>query len=257
MPDGSGQQLRVATIVLRPSRLTTWPTWQLVQWEGQALPSSTQVVTHPVNFTVEAKPPAVHWANYSRPANTTLQFMFYKISISIIVLNRASELHWEEDVTDYFVYVGRLGDLDGECGAGISEAGPQLLDSAHARQQTAEIHNSPDLPLHLREQKNGNSSQGMLYALSLEGRSCAISAQMLDWKSLFFQEDETGEVTFYMKGADTVMQSVVQYNDWLDEEVRGWLVDTQEVHRVQWLARWRNKVLTSRYPGGTYSTTTG
>ena len=26
MPDGSGQQLRVATIVPRPSRLTTWPT---------------------------------------------------------------------------------------------------------------------------------------------------------------------------------------------------------------------------------------
>ena len=26
MPDGSGQQLRVATIVLSSSRLTTWPT---------------------------------------------------------------------------------------------------------------------------------------------------------------------------------------------------------------------------------------
>ena len=33
------------------------------------------------------------------------------------------------------------------------------------------------------------------------------------------QEDESGEVTFYMKGADMVMQSIVQYNDWLDEEV--------------------------------------
>jgi hypothetical protein len=25
---------------------------------------------------------------------------------------------------------------------------------------------------------------------------------------------------FYLKGADTVMQSIVQYNDWLNEEVR-------------------------------------
>ena len=30
MPDGSGHLLRVATIVPRPSRLTTWPTGQLV-----------------------------------------------------------------------------------------------------------------------------------------------------------------------------------------------------------------------------------
>ena len=29
----------------------------------------------------------------------------------------------------------------------------------------------------------------------------------------------TGEITFYMKGADTVMSSIVQYNDWLEEEV--------------------------------------
>ena len=27
-------------------------------------------------------------------------------------------------------------------------------------------------------------------------------------------------LVFYMKGADTVMASIVQYNDWLDEEVR-------------------------------------
>ena len=34
-----------------------------------------------------------------------------------------------------------------------------------------------------------------------------------------FQEEETGEITFYMKGADMVMQTIVQYNDWLEEEV--------------------------------------
>lgn len=30
--------------------------------------------------------------------------------------------------------------------------------------------------------------------------------------------DEAGEITFYLKGADVVMQSIVQYNDWLEEE---------------------------------------
>jgi len=29
---------------------------------------------------------------------------------------------------------------------------------------------------------------------------------------------ETGKITFYVKGADSVMQSIVQYNDWLNEE---------------------------------------
>ena len=47
MPDGSGQQLRAATMVLGPSRLTTWPTWQLVQCVGLASQSSTLAVTHP------------------------------------------------------------------------------------------------------------------------------------------------------------------------------------------------------------------
>lgn len=28
----------------------------------------------------------------------------------------------------------------------------------------------------------------------------------------------TGEITFYLKGADVVMSGIVQYTDWLDEE---------------------------------------
>ncbi|KAJ8000292.1 hypothetical protein DPEC_G00203320 [Dallia pectoralis] len=32
------------------------------------------------------------------------------------------------------------------------------------------------------------------------------------------REEATGEVTFYMKGADVAMASIVQYNDWLEEE---------------------------------------
>lgn len=33
------------------------------------------------------------------------------------------------------------------------------------------------------------------------------------------QEEDTGEITFLMKGADVVMTTIVQYNDWLEEEV--------------------------------------
>ncbi|XP_013389080.1 probable phospholipid-transporting ATPase IIB [Lingula anatina] len=35
---------------------------------------------------------------------------------------------------------------------------------------------------------------------------------------IIVREEETGEITFYMKGADVVMISIVQYNDWLEEE---------------------------------------
>ena len=33
------------------------------------------------------------------------------------------------------------------------------------------------------------------------------------------QDGSSGEITFYMKGADTVMSNIVQYSDWLEEEV--------------------------------------
>ncbi|KAG7250113.1 hypothetical protein CRUP_019581, partial [Coryphaenoides rupestris] len=32
------------------------------------------------------------------------------------------------------------------------------------------------------------------------------------------REEATGEITFYMKGADVAMATIVQYNDWLEEE---------------------------------------
>ncbi|XP_067143833.1 probable phospholipid-transporting ATPase IIA [Centruroides vittatus] len=35
---------------------------------------------------------------------------------------------------------------------------------------------------------------------------------------IIVKEENTGEITFYMKGADVVMSTIVQYNDWLDEE---------------------------------------
>ena len=34
----------------------------------------------------------------------------------------------------------------------------------------------------------------------------------------YFQNEETKEITFYLKGADIVMTHIVQYNDWLNEE---------------------------------------
>ena len=36
---------------------------------------------------------------------------------------------------------------------------------------------------------------------------------------IIVKDDKTNEITFYMKGADVVMGSIVQYNDWLEEEV--------------------------------------
>ncbi|KAJ6664412.1 hypothetical protein lerEdw1_007069, partial [Lerista edwardsae] len=35
---------------------------------------------------------------------------------------------------------------------------------------------------------------------------------------IIVRDESTGEITFYIKGADVVMASIVQYNDWLEEE---------------------------------------
>nr|XP_045012002.1 probable phospholipid-transporting ATPase IIA isoform X1 [Jaculus jaculus] len=35
---------------------------------------------------------------------------------------------------------------------------------------------------------------------------------------IIVRDETTGEITFYMKGADVVMAGIVQYNDWLEEE---------------------------------------
>ena len=47
---------------------------------------------------------------------------------------------------------------------------------------------------------------------------------------LLQQEEATGDITFYMKGADVAMATIVQYNDWLDEEVSdAWVLDPKKV----------------------------
>nr|CAD7263117.1 unnamed protein product [Timema shepardi] len=35
---------------------------------------------------------------------------------------------------------------------------------------------------------------------------------------IILKEDQSGDITFYLKGADVVMSGIVQYNDWLEEE---------------------------------------
>ena len=36
---------------------------------------------------------------------------------------------------------------------------------------------------------------------------------------IIIKDMQTKEIILYLKGADTVMQPIVQYNDWLNEEV--------------------------------------
>ena len=35
---------------------------------------------------------------------------------------------------------------------------------------------------------------------------------------IILRDKQNNDIVFYLKGADTVMQSIVQYNDWLNEE---------------------------------------
>ena len=36
---------------------------------------------------------------------------------------------------------------------------------------------------------------------------------------MLLQDKDSGTITFYMKGADVVMSNIIQYSDWLEEEV--------------------------------------
>ena len=55
-------------------------------------------------------------------------------------------------------------------------------------------------------------SQGLL-SRAVPSRQPGLSGHVL------LQDESTAEITFYMKGADVAMASIVQYNDWLEEEV--------------------------------------
>lgn len=54
-----------------------------------------------------------------------------------------------------------------------------------------------------------------------QGFFTGITAAQLSSESFLtlLQDESTAEITFYMKGADVAMSTIVQYNDWLEEEV--------------------------------------
>lgn len=45
-----------------------------------------------------------------------------------------------------------------------------------------------------------------------------VSSLFLIFK-FYLKDLQTGEILFYLKGADVVMSAIVQYTDWLEEEV--------------------------------------
>lgn len=45
-----------------------------------------------------------------------------------------------------------------------------------------------------------------------------IKLEFIDFL-VIFKDLQTGEILFYLKGADVVMSGIVQYTDWLEEEV--------------------------------------
>uniref|UniRef100_A0A669D000 Phospholipid-transporting ATPase n=1 Tax=Oreochromis niloticus TaxID=8128 RepID=A0A669D000_ORENI len=49
-------------------------------------------------------------------------------------------------------------------------------------------------------------------------RKCCFLKTYKASRAVHYQDESTGEITFYMKGADVVMSGIVQYNDWLEEE---------------------------------------
>ena len=53
---------------------------------------------------------------------------------------------------------------------------------------------------------------------SISCRSSPSSVRLKGWASLS-ETRGTGESVFHMKGADTVMSPIVQYNDWLMDKV--------------------------------------
>ncbi|XP_044897229.1 probable phospholipid-transporting ATPase IIB isoform X11 [Felis catus] len=49
------------------------------------------------------------------------------------------------------------------------------------------------------------------------------------------RDESTAEITFYMKGADVAMSSVVQYNDWLEEEI--WMLTGDKLETATCIAK--------------------
>ncbi|XP_055848334.1 probable phospholipid-transporting ATPase IIA isoform X1 [Episyrphus balteatus] len=61
----------------------------------------------------------------------------------------------------------------------------------------------------------GNSKEGLLHFQILQIFPFTSESKRM---GIIVKDSHSGEITFYLKGADVVMASIVQYNDWLNEE---------------------------------------
>ncbi|XP_037661590.1 probable phospholipid-transporting ATPase IIB isoform X5 [Choloepus didactylus] len=52
---------------------------------------------------------------------------------------------------------------------------------------------------------------------------------------IIVKDEASAEITFYMKGADTVMSTIVQYNDWLEEEI--WMLTGDKLETATCIAK--------------------
>ena len=57
--------------------------------------------------------------------------------------------------------------MDGRGGAGVGEAGPEFNDAAYAwtKQQAAAVYHPSDLPIHIRDQEDGDHRQSESFHL--------------------------------------------------------------------------------------------
>ncbi|XP_011212399.2 probable phospholipid-transporting ATPase IIA isoform X1 [Bactrocera dorsalis] len=74
--------------------------------------------------------------------------------------------------------------------------------------------NSMTLQMKTRKSK-GESADGMLQFQILQLFPFTSESKRM---GIIVRDSGSGEITFYLKGADVVMTSIVQYNDWLSEE---------------------------------------
>uniref|UniRef100_W8BYI8 Phospholipid-transporting ATPase n=2 Tax=Ceratitis capitata TaxID=7213 RepID=W8BYI8_CERCA len=74
--------------------------------------------------------------------------------------------------------------------------------------------NSMTLQMKTRKSK-GESQDGMLQFQILQLFPFTSESKRM---GIIVRDSGSGEITFYLKGADVVMTSIVQYNDWLSEE---------------------------------------
>lgn len=80
--------------------------------------------------------------------------------------------------------------------------------------------NNPDL---LQSPTSSNGSSTSLNSIN-NGNMKYYILQVFPFTSeskrmgIIIKDSKTGEITFYLKGADIVMAGIVQYNDWLNEE---------------------------------------